>query len=44
VRMIEQLCYIDHYKQSVELNEGRTLTGEEAAMEWIEKFAGKFPV
>lgn len=44
VRMIEQLCYIEHYKQSIELNEGRVLTGEEAAMEWIEKYAGEFPV
>ncbi|MCU7919998.1 MAG: PilZ domain-containing protein [Candidatus Thiodiazotropha sp. (ex Dulcina madagascariensis)] len=43
VRMVEQLCYIEHYKQVVEQSEGRTLSGEEAAMEWIEKFAGMFP-
>jgi hypothetical protein len=44
VRMVEQLCYIEQYKQMVKTTEGRSLTGEEAAMEWIEKFASEFPV
>jgi hypothetical protein len=43
VRMVEQLCYIEHYRQSVRASEGRKLTGEEAALEWIEKYAGSFP-
>ncbi len=43
VRMVEQLCYIEHYRQSVREHEGRVLSGEEAALEWIEKFAGNFP-
>lgn len=43
VRMVEQLCYIEHYKQSVKQSQGRDLTGEEAALEWIEKYAGEFP-
>jgi hypothetical protein len=43
VRMVEQLCYIEHYRQSVRESEGRRLTGEEAALEWIEKYAGTFP-
>jgi hypothetical protein len=43
VRMVEQLCYIEHYRQSVLESEGRHMTGEEAALEWIEKFAGNFP-
>ncbi|MES9828122.1 MAG: PilZ domain-containing protein [Candidatus Thiodiazotropha sp.] len=43
VRMVEQLCYIEQYKQSVKLSQGRDLTGEEAAMEWIDKYAGDFP-
>jgi hypothetical protein len=43
VRMVEQLCYIEHYRQSVQETEGRKLSGEEAALEWIEKFAGNFP-
>lgn len=43
VRMVEQLCYIEHYRQTVKANEGRVLSGEEAALEWIEKYAGRFP-
>jgi hypothetical protein len=43
VRMVEQLCYIEHYRQSVRESEGRLLSGEEAALEWIEKFADHFP-
>ncbi|MEW8063132.1 MAG: PilZ domain-containing protein, partial [Candidatus Thiodiazotropha endolucinida] len=43
VRMVEQLCYIEHYKQSIKQSQGRDLTGEEAALEWIDKYAGDFP-
>jgi len=43
VRMIEQICYIEHYRKEVLLNEGRRITSEQAALEWIEKFAQDFP-
>ncbi|MCU7797835.1 MAG: PilZ domain-containing protein [Candidatus Thiodiazotropha sp. (ex Semelilucina semeliformis)] len=43
VRMVEQLCYIEHYRQSVRETEGRQLSGEEAALEWIDKYADHFP-
>lgn len=43
VRMVEQVCHIEHYKREVYINEGRHLSGEEAAEEWIDKFANKFP-
>lgn len=43
MRMVEQICHIEHYKNEVLLKEGRKLTGHEAAMEWIEKYAGDFP-
>ncbi len=43
LRMVEQVCHIEHYKHEVEGNEGRHLTGKEAAAEWIGKYAGKFP-
>jgi hypothetical protein len=43
VRMIEQICYIESYRREVMLNEGRRLTSEQAALEWIEKFAQDFP-
>ena len=44
VRMTEQVCYIEHYKKEVLQKEGRTISGEEAALEWIEKNAADFPV
>ncbi len=43
IRMIEQLCYIECYKKKVFDNEGRKLSNDEAAKEWIEKFATEFP-
>jgi PilZ domain len=42
-RMVEQVCYIENYKKAVYQTEGRLLTGEEAAMEWIGKYASQFP-
>ncbi len=43
MRMVEQVCHIEHYRQELELKEGRKLSSEQAAAEWIEKFAGDFP-
>jgi hypothetical protein len=43
VRMVEQLCHIEQYKKDVFEKEGRRLSGEKAALEWIAKFAGNFP-
>ena len=42
-RMVEQLCYIEHYKQLVLRTQGRQLSGQDAALEWIGKFAARFP-
>ncbi len=42
-RMVEQLCHIEHYKQMVLHTQGRNLNGQEAALEWIDKFAEQFP-
>lgn len=42
-RMVEQICHIEEYKQEVLEKEGRKLTGEEAASEWIKRYAIKFP-
>jgi uncharacterized Zn finger protein len=42
VRMIEQICHIEHYKAKVLATEGRRLDGEQAAREWIHKFADGF--
>lgn len=43
VRMVEQICHIEHYKKEVETLEGRKLSSQEAALEWIAKYAGFFP-
>lgn len=43
VRMVEQLCYIEDYRQQVERQEGRQLSSEQAAEEWIARFAEHFP-
>ena len=43
LRMVEQVCHIEHYKKEVLEKEGRQLTGEQAAIEWISKFAKDFP-
>jgi hypothetical protein len=43
VRMVEQICHIEHYKKEVAINEGRILSGEQAAREWIDRFAESFP-
>ncbi len=42
-RMIEQVCEIESYKQEVLEKEGRDISSEDAAMEWIGKFGAKYP-
>lgn len=42
-RMVEQICHIEHYRIRVRDYEGRSLTAEEAAREWIDKYARDFP-
>lgn len=42
-RMVEQICHIEHYKQEILEKDGRKLTGEQAAAEWISKYATSFP-
>lgn len=43
VRMVEQVCSIERYRREVREAEGRELTREDAATEWIGRFAGRFP-
>jgi hypothetical protein len=43
VRMVEQVCHIEQYREYVLKSEGRRMSGEEAAAEWIAKFAENFP-
>jgi len=39
-QMIEQLCHIERYRWKVQDEEGRELTSEEAAADWISRYAG----
>ncbi|TWC32794.1 PilZ domain-containing protein [Pseudomonas sp. SJZ079] len=43
VRMVEQICHIESYQREVEQREGRHLTAEQAAEEWISRHASSFP-
>lgn len=42
VRMMEQVCQIDAYRQRMLIEEGRELSTEQAALEWIGKYAATF--
>ena len=44
VRMVEQVCHIEHYKRQVLAQEGRVLSNQQAALEWIDRHAQDFPV
>jgi len=41
VRMVEQVCQIEEYRQQLAAV-GRNLTSEQAALEWISRFAADF--
>ena len=43
MRMTEQVCHIEAYRQRVLETENRELTQEQAAQEWIERYAAMFP-
>ncbi|HJX17490.1 MAG TPA: PilZ domain-containing protein [Acidiferrobacterales bacterium] len=41
-RMVEQICHIEQYRRARE-SEGHALSSQEAALEWIERYADAFP-
>ena len=43
-RMVQQVCAIEQYRREVREQEGRELDTQEAAAEWIARYAGRFPV
>jgi hypothetical protein len=43
VRVVEQVCYIEHYRQGTLRTQGRALSSEQAAQEWIGGYAAGFP-
>lgn len=44
MRMLEQLCYIEDYRQHILTHEGRSLSQQQAASEWIDRHAAAFPL
>lgn len=42
VRMVEQICQIEKYRREVFNREGRLLSQEQAAREWIDRYADDF--
>jgi len=42
VRMVEQICLIEQYRHQ-QAAQGRKLNSEEAAMEWINRYAADYP-
>lgn len=42
-RMVQQVCSIENYRKEIREHEGRTLSTQEAADEWITRYAGRFP-
>ena len=43
VRMVEQICHIEEYRQQQAQESGRRMTKNEASFEWIEQFGSDFP-
>jgi hypothetical protein len=41
-RMVEQVCRIEQYRAEVRARDGRELTSDEAAAEWIARYAAAF--
>lgn len=42
-RMVQQVCSIENYRKEVREREGRVLSTQDAAAEWISRYAGRFP-
>lgn len=42
-RMVQQVCRIERYRRELHEREGRNLSLQEAALEWIGRFAQDFP-
>jgi len=40
IRILEQLFHIENYRQKIKRKEKRDITREQAAMEWVRKYAG----
>lgn len=43
MRNIEQVCHIEQYRKEESQKKGRRISAEEAAKEWVAKYAKDFP-
>lgn len=43
MRMVEQVCHIEAYRQQLEASTGQKLDSEQAALRWIAENAASFP-
>ncbi|EEF78705.1 PilZ domain-containing protein [Methylophaga thiooxydans] len=43
VRMVEQLCYIEDYRQKKQAETGQSISSQQAALQWIKNHAATFP-
>jgi len=43
IRMVEQVCYIEDYRQQKQAETGRSISSQQAALQWIEANAETFP-
>ena len=42
LKMVEQICQIESFREKLEQDDGRRLSSEQAAREWISRYAGDF--
>jgi len=42
LKVIEHICHIENYRKEIESREGRKVNCEQAAREWVSRFAGNF--
>jgi len=40
--VIEHICHIENYRKEIESREGRKVNCEQAAREWVSRFASNF--
>lgn len=44
MRMVQQVCRIEQYRERIYQEQGLSLSSEEAARQWIERYAADFPM
>lgn len=42
LKVIEHICHIENYRKEIETREGRKISSDQAAREWVSRFAGNF--